>query len=109
MSKIDLTNLNKVDTELVLPSTSENTSLQKLQENKWGSILNNQTFNTLNNNIKLLKNSLVETINILNNENIFAKNKLIEILNDFFVVLTETEYNNLTSKDENKIYLIKAE
>lgn len=77
MSKIDLTNLNKVDTELVLPSTSENTNLQRLQENKWGSILNNQTFNTLNNNVKLLKNSLVETINTLNNENIIAKNKYI--------------------------------
>ena len=89
MSKIDLTNLNKVDTELVLPSTSENTSLQKLQENKWGSILNNQTFNTLNNNIKLLKNSLVETINILNNENIFAKNKYIN------------EENNIISLGDN--------
>ena len=77
MSKIDLTNLNKVDTDLVLPSTSENTNLQRLQENKWGSILNNQTFNTLNNNVKLLKNSLVETINTLNNENIIAKNKYI--------------------------------
>lgn len=82
MSKIDLINLNKVDTELILPSTSENTSLQKLQENKWGSILNNQTFNTLNNNIKLLKNSLVETINTLNNENIVAKNKYINEDND---------------------------
>lgn len=89
MSKIDLTNLNKVDTDLVLPSTSENTSLQKLQENKWGSILNNQTFNTLNTNIKLLKNSLVETINTLNNENIFAKNKYIN------------EENNIISLGEN--------
>lgn len=89
MSKIDLTNLNKIDTELVLPSTSENTSLQKLQENKWGSILNNQTFNTLNNNIKLLKNSLVETINTLNNENILAKNKYIN------------EENNIISLGDN--------
>ena len=89
MSKIDLTNLNKVDTDLVLPSTSENTSLQKLQENKWGSILNNQTFNTLNNNIKLLKNSLVETINTLNNENILAKNKYIN------------EENNIISLGDN--------
>ena len=77
MSKIDLTNLNKVDTDLILPSTSENISLQKSQENKWGNILNNQTFNTLNNNIKLLKNSLVETINTLNNENTTSKNKYI--------------------------------
>ena len=78
MSKIDLTNLNKIDTDLIMPSTSEeNVNLQKQQENKWGSILNNQTFNTLNNNIKLLKNSLVETINTLNNENIIAKNKYI--------------------------------
>lgn len=78
MSKIDLTNLNKIDTDLIIPSTSEeNVNLQKQQENKWGSILNNQTFNTLNNNIKLLKNSLVETINTLNNENIVAKNKYI--------------------------------
>ena len=78
MSKIDLTNLNKIDTDLIMPSTSEeNVNLQKQQENKWGSILNNQTFNTLNNNIKLLKNSLVETINTLNNENIVAKNKYI--------------------------------
>lgn len=89
MSKIDLINLNKVDTELVLPSTSENTNLQKLQENKWGSILNNQTFNTLNNNIKLLKNSLVETINTLNNENIVAKNKYIN------------EENNIISLGDN--------
>ena len=74
---IDITKLNKIDTELVLPSTSENISLQKLQENKWGSILNNQTFNTLNNNIKILKNSLVETINTLNNESIITNNKYI--------------------------------
>lgn len=83
MSKIDLTNLNKIDTDLIMPSTSEeNVNLQKQQENKWGSILNNQTFNTLNNNIKLLKNSLVETINTLNNENIIAKNKYINEDND---------------------------
>lgn len=83
MSKIDLTKLNKIDTDLIMPSTSEeDVNLQKQQENKWGSILNNQTFNTLNNNIKLLKNSLVETINILNNENIVAKNKYINEDND---------------------------
>lgn len=94
MSKIDLTNLNKVDTDLVLPSTSENTSLQKLQENKWGSILNNQTFNTLNNNIKLLKNSLVETINTLNNENILAKNKYINEDNDIISLGDNTKKLN---------------
>lgn len=94
MSKIDLTNLNKVDTELVLPSTSENTSLQKLQENKWGSILNNQTFNTLNNNIKLLKNSLVETINTLNNENILAKNKYINEENNIISLGDSTKKLN---------------
>ena len=94
MSKIDLTNLNKVDTDLILPSTSENTSLQKLQENKWGSILNNQTFNTLNNNIKLLKNSLVETINTLNNENILAKNKYINEENDIISLGDNTKKLN---------------
>ena len=91
---IDITKLNKIDTELVLPSTSENISLQKLQENKWGSILNNQTFNTLNNNIKILKNSLVETINTLNNENITTNNKYINDNNNIISLGDSTKKLN---------------
>lgn len=84
---IDLNKVNKVDTDLVLPSIDDN--LIETQKNKWGKILNEQTFKLLNNNIKILKDSLTETINTINNENIFAKNKFIN------------EENNIISLGEN--------
>ena len=64
---IDLNKVNKIDTDLVLPSIDDN--LIETQRNKWGKILNEQTFKLLNNNIKILKDSLTETINTINNEN----------------------------------------
>lgn len=76
--EIDISNLIGIDTQLELPSTSLNLTKQLSEENKWGDILNNKTFYTLNNNIKILKSSLIETVNIINQGDIVAKNKNIQ-------------------------------
>ena len=96
MPKIDLTNLNKIDTDLVLPSTSDNLTMQYAQENKWGSLLNNQTFKTINNNIKFLKNNLIEIINTVNND----LDCEVANFNTFKIKNTE-----LIKKDNNSIIL----
>ena len=74
-----------IDNTLVLPHTSENSSLQKDEEDKWGNILNEKTFKTLNNNTKKIK----------------------EILFDM-----ETEVSNIKSKNDDldtEILKIKGE
>ena len=45
--------INNIITDLETPSTDYIESLN--QQNQWGKILNDKTFKTLNNNIKLLK------------------------------------------------------
>ena len=53
--------INNIITDLETPSTDYIESLN--QQNQWGKILNDKTFKTLNNNIKLLKEILTELVN----------------------------------------------
>lgn len=53
----------------MLPSTSDNLIMQYAQENRWGNILNENTFKTLNNNIKILKSNNIELSNNFNKLN----------------------------------------
>ena len=58
---MDTNKIDKIDTELVLPSIQEN--LIEIERDKWGNILNEQTFKTLNNNMKVMKEILLEIAN----------------------------------------------
>ena len=61
---IDINKINNIDTDLVTPTINEN--LIETERDKWGNILNEQTFKTLNNNIRVLRESLIEVINNIN-------------------------------------------
>ena len=58
---IDINKINNIDTDLVTPTINEN--LIETERDKWGNILNEQTFKLLNNNIKILKEVLLEIAN----------------------------------------------
>ena len=58
---MDTNKIDKIDTELVLPSIQEN--LIEIERDKWGNILNEQTFKTINNNMKVMKEILLEIAN----------------------------------------------
>ena len=58
---MDTNKIDKIDTELVLPSIQEN--LIEIERDKWGNILNEQTFKLLNNNMKVIKEILLEIAN----------------------------------------------
>lgn len=62
---IDISKIGNIKNP-ILPNTSENLAGYLNEENKWGIILNNQTFDTLNNNIFILKNYTMEIINNIN-------------------------------------------
>ena len=55
---MDTNKIDKIDTNLVVPSIQEN-----FERDKWGNILNEQTFKTLNNNMKVMKEILLEIAN----------------------------------------------
>ena len=82
---IDINKINKIDTNLITPSTES--SLVGIQRDNWGTILNEQTFKTLNNNIRILKDIILEIINNVN---------LIDIEN------TRTRLSNIET-DTNKL------
>ena len=58
---MDTNKIDKIDTNLVVPSIQEN--LIEIERDKWGNILNEQTFKTLNNNMKVMKEILLEIAN----------------------------------------------
>ena len=58
---MDTNKIDKIDTNLVVPSIQEN--LIEIERDKWGNILNEQTFKTLNNNMKVIKEVLLEIAN----------------------------------------------
>lgn len=62
--RINTDKVNKIDTDLVVPSTESN--LIEIQRDKWGTILNEHTFKTLNNNIRILKEVILEISNNIN-------------------------------------------
>ena len=61
---MDINKIDKIDTNLVLPSIQDN--LMEIERDKWGNILNEQTFKTLNNNMRVLKEVLLELVNEIN-------------------------------------------
>ena len=61
---MDTNKIDKIDTNLVVPSLQEN--LMEIERDKWGNILNEQTFKTLNNNMKIMKEILLEIANETN-------------------------------------------
>ncbi len=61
---IDINKIDKIDTNLILPSIQDN--LMEIERDKWGNILNEQTFKTLNNNMRVLKEVLLELVNETN-------------------------------------------
>ena len=58
---MDINKIDKIDTNLVLPNIQYN--LMEIERDKWGNILNEQTFKTLNNNMKIMKEILLEIAN----------------------------------------------
>ena len=58
---MDTNKIDKIDTNLVVPIIQEN--LIEIERDKWGNILNEQTFKTLNNNMKVIKEVLLEIAN----------------------------------------------
>ena len=58
---MDTNKIDKIDTNLIVPSIQEN--LIEIERDKWGNILNEQTFKTLNNNMKVIKEVLLEIAN----------------------------------------------
>ena len=82
-----LNEVNKINTDLYLPATDEESTRQVLENNKWGSILNKRIFKTLSDNDKSIKQIL---INIANEVNDF-KTKKDSILLDIENAKTDIE------------------
>ena len=61
-----LNEVNKINTDLYLPATDEESTGQVLENNKWGSILNKRTFKTLSDNDKSIKQILINIANEVN-------------------------------------------
>ena len=95
--RISIDKVNKIDTDLVVPSTDSN--LIEIQRDKWGTILNEHTFKTLNNNIRILKEIILEIANNLNTIDLETIKSKLDSL--------ETESNNIKSivdnSEENKL------
>ena len=113
--KQDIDNINiNVET----PSDDSDTNLQELERDKWGNILNEQTFKTLNNNMKIMKEILLEIANesnLTNLDNIKLRLRNLETDRDNIETLindnisgelnigTTERVMNLITKDNLKI------
>ena len=96
---IDINKLDKINTELITPTVNEN--IIETERDKWGNILNEKTFKTLNNNIKFLKDiisEIINNINILNLDDIKLKLKNIETDN--------TKLESLININEQKTEIV---
>lgn len=65
---IDLTKLNRIETNLVTPTVNE--SLIETERDRWGNILNDITLKTLNTNINILKEVVLDLGNNSNVSNL---------------------------------------
>ena len=81
-------NIEKIENNIELPADSSNTTLQKLQEDKWGKFLNNKTFQVIKDNFLNVK-SIFSNIFIYI-ENYFKKNNenIESIKNDIKIKFT---------------------
>ena len=94
-----LMSLENYLTELKLPSDNSNIIQQEKEKDNWGSILNNSTFKTLNNNINALKNGITEIVNEINR---YDFNTLQLNLNNLSTRISNVENNN--SNNSNLVY-----
>ena len=95
---MDTNKIDKIDTELVLPSIQEN--LIEIERDKWGNILNEQTFKTLNNNMKVMKEILLEIaneINVTNLDSIKLRLNNLETDRDSIESIVDNNTNGLTN------------
>lgn len=76
-----LNEVNKINTDLYLPATDEESTRQVLENNKWGSILNKRTFKTLSDNDKSIKQILINIANEVNDFKTKKDNILLDIEN----------------------------
>ena len=65
---MDTNKIDKINIDLITPTTDSN-QLES-QRDRWGNILNEQTFRTLNNNMKVIKEILLEIANSSNVTNL---------------------------------------
>lgn len=95
---IDLTRLDRIDDNLVTPTVNER--LIETERDRWGSILNDITLKTLNTNIKLLKEVLIE---IANNSNVTNLDSIKESIRKLELDVTnlETVINDNTPDELN--------
>ena len=93
---MDTNKIDKIDTNLVVPSIQEN--LIEIERDKWGNILNEQTFKTLNNNVRILKEVLLELVNetnITDLERIKLRLNNLETDRDSIESIVDNNTNNL--------------
>ena len=108
---IDVNKLSKVDTDLITPTINEN--LIEMERDKWGNILNEKTFKTLNSNIRILKDVVLEIINNTNLLNLdTVKLKLNNIQTDIQklegLININEQKTVITTGTDNSSYNIKG-
>ena len=93
---MDTNKIDKIDTNLILPSIQDN--LMEIERDRWGNILNEQTFKTLNNNMRVLKEVLLELVNetnITDLERIKLRLNNLETDRDSIESIVDNNTNNL--------------
>ena len=93
---MDTNKIDKIDTNLIVPSIQEN--LIEIERDKWGNILNEQTFKTLNNNMKIMKEILLEIANennVTNLDNIKLRLNNLETDRDSIESIVDNNTNGL--------------
>ena len=110
--------IDNVNINIETPSDDSDIDLQALERDNWGNILNEQTFKTLNNNMKIMKEILLEIANesnLTNLDNIKLRLRNLETDRDNIETLindnisgelnigTTERVMNLITKDNLKI------
>ena len=108
---IDVNKLSKIDTDLITPTINEN--LIEMERDKWGNILNEKTFKTLNSNIRILKDVVLEIINNTNLLNLdTVKLKLNNIQTDITklegLININEQKTEITTGSDTSTYTIKG-
>lgn len=102
--------LDKIELNIEVPADDNNKNLQKLQEDKWGTFLNNKTFLTIKNNFVNIKNLLHNFISNIENYITKTDTKINSIENDINNIKTsgigvkeEQLKNYVNKKEENTL------
>ena len=82
--------INSVIINIETPHDDTNTSLQELERDNWGRILNNQTFTKMKDNFRLIKkavsNFLTEVVNDLKVDNTANGKEVLYLSNEDTVI-----------------------